>query len=359
MGPPRASEKPEPIAIERWVDSWLKPGPGRGQPLLASPDDDSLFGAWPRPEMAATPLVLMHLQGLIGDVYPERTWPPVGSTLHLRPGVVPMVRALREDAQVAFIGRRGALATLVLRELRKRGCSIDAVFETSGSRHSLDVREACARFGIPLHEAAARVLVVGAIALSHDDIEAREGAALLGTESALARAVGSVTGASFQPLFVPSLPLPTTPAAEAPLLLLLPDPRAEPTGRAVHCRLLLELLRELLIVGAGAGGWPASLAALAREDVKTLRYALHTPRPPPPPPPPPLDGIGGGELGAGGRGGSGAGGGDGVAAAVAVRSGAAILLRGACVGMADLCDVETLPARHDLTALTVTLGGFG
>ena len=144
------------------MEQWLTPGPERGQPLLPSRDDESLFGAWPRPEMADMPLVLMHLQGVIGDVYPERTWPPIGSTLHLRPGVVHMVRALREDAQVAFIGRRSVLSTLALRELRSRGCSVDAVLETSGSRRSLDVRDACARFGIPLDKAAARVLVVGA-----------------------------------------------------------------------------------------------------------------------------------------------------------------------------------------------------
>ena len=50
---------------------------------------------------------------------------------------------------------------------------------------------------------------------------------------------------------MPSLPVAASPSDAAPVALLLPDPRNEPTQHAVHGRLVLELLRELLLLGWG------------------------------------------------------------------------------------------------------------
>ena len=90
----------------------------------------------------------------------------------------------------------------------------------------------------------------------------------------------------------------------------------EASRRAVHCRLVEEVLRELLLLGweagvfgGGGGGWPAAFAALERDDIIKVH---HTP-------------AGGGGL-----------------------RGAALVLRDARVGRSDLCALEALPLRHEV-----------
>ena len=90
----------------------------------------------------------------------------------------------------------------------------------------------------------------------------------------------------------------------------------EASRRAVHCCLVEELLRELLLLGweagafgGGGGGWPAAFAALERDDIKK---AHHTP------------------AGSGGL------------------RGTALVLRDTRVGRSDLCALEALPLRREV-----------
>ena len=92
----------------------------------------------------------------------------------------------------------------------------------------------------------------------------------------------------------------------------------EASRRAVHCRLVEELLRELLLLGweagtfaCGGGGWPAAFAALERDDIKK---AHHTP-------------VGSGGL-----------------------RGTALVLRDTRVGRSHLCPLEALPLRREVIA---------
>ena len=150
--------------------------------------DGELFGIWPRLHMRAAPLVVIHLETLV-YVAAERLWPPCAPRLQVRPGCVELVASMKEVIQLAVIARRDPDATLALRELRERGCSFDAVVIEGGGDavveggggtrpqqrwlNWLDHTDICSAFGVPPHEAAARILCVGTIALSHVDVEAR------------------------------------------------------------------------------------------------------------------------------------------------------------------------------------------
>ena len=146
----------------------------------AQGDDGLLYGAWPRQHMEAAPLVVFHLDAL-APLAPGRLWPPGAEPqLHIRSGSAELLAALSELVQVGIVVRHGPGATLALRELHGLGCRVDAVVDLGRGRTpapapGLDLSGVCAALGLPSAEAAARVLVVGTLALSHADIEAREG----------------------------------------------------------------------------------------------------------------------------------------------------------------------------------------
>ena len=309
-------------AAELWFDSWFDIRTYEDL-VTVEQGDGELFGIWPRLHMRAAPLVVIHLETLV-YVAAERLWPPCAPRLQVRPGCVELVASMKEVVQLAVIARRDPDATLALRELRERGCSFDAVVIEGGGDavveggggtrpqqrwlNWLDHTDICSAFGVPPHEAAARILCVGTIALSHVDVEAK------GSDLGELLAGGEASPPwRYAPPCSPPLPV----AAEAaPVALLLPDPRNEASRRAVHCRLVEELLRELLLLGweagafgGGGGGWPAAFAALERDDIIK---AHHTP------------------AGSGGL------------------RGAALVLRDTRVGRSHLCALEALPLRREV-----------
>lgn len=309
-------------AAELWFDSWFDIRTYEDL-VTVEQGDGELFGIWPRLHMRAAPLVVIHLETLV-YVAAERLWPPCAPRLQVRPGCVELVASMKEVVQLAVIARRDPDAMLALRELRERGCSFDAVVIEGGGDavveggggtrpqqrwlNWLDHPDICSAFGVPPHEAAARILCVGTIALSHVDVEAK------GSDLGELLASGEASPPwRYAPPCSPPLPV----AAEAaPVALLLPDPRNEASRRAVHCRLVEELLRELLLLGweagafgGGGGGWPAAFAALERDDIIK---AHHTP------------------AGSGGL------------------RGAALVLRDTRVGRSHLCALEALPLRREV-----------
>ena len=317
----RRSPADEASAVEQWFDTWYNIRT-REDLVTEEQGDDELFGIWPRMHMRASPLVVIHLETL-AYVAAERLWPPCAARLQVRPGCEELVASMKEIVQLAVIARREPDATLALRELRERGCSFDAVFSEGGDDavveggggtrppqrwlNWLDHTDTCSALGVPPHEAAARILFVGTIALSHVDVEAE------GSDLGELLASGEASPPwRYAPPCSPPLPV----AAEAaPVALLLPDPRNEASRRAVHCRLLEELLRELLLLGweagvfgGGGGGWPAAFAALERDDIKKARHS-----------PARSGGL----------------------------SGTALVLRDARVGRSHLCALEALPLRRE------------
>jgi len=316
-------------ATELWFDSWYDIR-SYEELIVSEEGDQDLFGIWPRAHMRAAPLVVIHLETL-AYIAPERLWPPCAPRLQVRPGCAELVDSMKDIVQLALIARRGPDATLALRELRDRGCSFDAVVETGGDptgagplpqQFWIDWREhtdVCTAFGVPLHEAATRILCVGTIALSHVDIEAN-GSDL---NSLLAGGEAS-TMWGYTPPCLPPLPVAPRTSNSTPVAMLLPDPRNEASRRAVHCRLLVEMLRDLLLLGWGAGafgcgsgGWPTAFAALERDYVKKAHHAP----------------AGGDDL-----------------------HGAALVLTNARVGHADLCALEAVPLRRDVRGTGYPMG---
>lgn len=127
---------------------------------------------------------------------------------------------------------------------------------------------ALATAGIRREEACERVLVIGSLELDHDEVEARDGCALLVDQQPISagRAFTSASAHACAQL-------------ELPLFLLLPNPRAQPSMVAVRMEMVVDIVNDLH--GAGQGHWTAGFHALSRPDVKkaTVRGGLAAPAP--------------------------------------------------------------------------------
>jgi hypothetical protein len=105
------------------------------------------------------------------------------------------------------------------------------------------------------------VLVLACLHLDHEEIEARDGAELLADSdpiaagrpftSALARAVVTPSG-----------------RVHVPVVLLAPNPRAQPNLHAVRMELLVDVIQEM--AAAAGGHWAKGFDALNRRDVKKV-----------------------------------------------------------------------------------------
>lgn len=108
------------------------------------------------------------------------------------------------------------------------------------------------------------MLVIGSIDLDHDEIEEREGTRLLCDDEQLAPRP-AFTGASARPPCCPHGGAQHAP----PVVLLVPNPRAQPDSRALRMELILDIVQDLYT--SGRANWHAGFRALGRRDVKKAR----------------------------------------------------------------------------------------
>lgn len=114
------------------------------------------------------------------------------------------------------------------------------------------------------------MLVIGCLDLDHDEVEAREGERLIrpgagDDDSELGAARRAFTAAAAKPMASSAGSL------EAPLVLLVPNARAQPSLQAVRMELLIDLVHEL--AAGGNGHWLAGFHALHRKDAKKATVA--------------------------------------------------------------------------------------
>jgi hypothetical protein len=102
-----------------------------------------------RVEMRQAPLLIVHVHGALGDLFPTSFWAvPAALTLFVRPGAALGLRALAQRYQLcAVCHARAHYAPLALAHLQARGARFDAVFDLS--------ELGCAAAGLPYVAAAA------------------------------------------------------------------------------------------------------------------------------------------------------------------------------------------------------------
>mmetsp|Transcript_43567 Transcript_43567/g.107788 ORF Transcript_43567/g.107788 Transcript_43567/m.107788 type:complete len:226 (+) Transcript_43567:16-693(+) len=139
--------------------------------------------------------------------------------------------------------------------------AVAAYHPRKGALGECDYSQVLQDFGVARHELGHRVLILGAIDLDHDEIEAREGGKLLLDDSPGCSPSGArFTNASARPLQMPNG------GCAAPVCVLVPSARAQPNLQAVRMELVLDLIAELSAVGHGS--WSDGYAALSRKDIK-------------------------------------------------------------------------------------------
>eukprot|EP01028_Stygiella_incarcerata_P000222 TRINITY_DN10306_c0_g1_i1.p1 TRINITY_DN10306_c0_g1~~TRINITY_DN10306_c0_g1_i1.p1 ORF type:complete len:555 (+),score=149.44 TRINITY_DN10306_c0_g1_i1:42-1706(+) len=159
-----------------------------------------------RKDMAGAPLIIIHWEGVLADVGRMNIWKDADG-IYERPGLVEGMKILSKHFQVAVVSMSSeGIVQRIANHFRRRGIVIDALYDSSDVQKKKgksptdffqdSIRASYKRvyddFRIKNPEIPSMVLVMGTIALEHDDIEDRDGFHLLADGRVHAPFVASV-----------------------------------------------------------------------------------------------------------------------------------------------------------------------
>eukprot|EP00698_Gefionella_okellyi_P010416 TRINITY_DN2700_c0_g1_i1.p1 TRINITY_DN2700_c0_g1~~TRINITY_DN2700_c0_g1_i1.p1 ORF type:complete len:464 (+),score=74.29 TRINITY_DN2700_c0_g1_i1:67-1458(+) len=225
-----------------------------------------------RSHMAQRPLLIILLEGVLGDVCKQGFFdhdPRI--PLFIRPGLLMGLKLLISSFQVVVISYlpRERLALAVKYFVENEICfdgfydRFDLLLKPLARDRMVvlqDFSKVYLDFNIRPDDVSKRVLVISSISLDHDEIDSRDGLSLV------------YENGSGKPFFATAAPLPFS-GGEVPISILVPNPRAMLQFEAVPMEIIVRTVREL--AKTGAAGWARGFVHVQRPELKKVETTVY------------------------------------------------------------------------------------